>query len=164
MVSAHGSIGEQGQQRFWGNVEGLCRRYPPRLPYQRPRHCSKTPKDRSPAPQGQVCKATGRRLASASRGRERGKRGFAAAGRRCFPLFTDAIKFFDPCEDREKLCYFVINKKRPSGPPNHRVRWIRRPLSFPIITCIEPKSFSIFSRAAARRAPTVREAQTHRDP
>ena len=61
-----------------------------RLPCQRPRHCSKTPKDRSPAPQGQVCKATGRRLASASRGRERGKRGFAAAGRRCFPLFTDA--------------------------------------------------------------------------
>ncbi|MBS5874465.1 MAG: hypothetical protein KIC46_10155, partial [Clostridiales bacterium] len=44
----------------------------------------------APAPQGQVCKAAGRRLAAASRGRERGKRGFAAAGRRCFPLFTDA--------------------------------------------------------------------------
>ncbi len=41
----------------------------------------------APAPR----KATGRRLASASRGRERSKRGFAATGRRCFPLFTDAV-------------------------------------------------------------------------
>jgi len=39
----------------------------------------------APAPQGQVYKA------ARAKGRERGKRGFAAAGRRCFPLFTDAI-------------------------------------------------------------------------
>ena len=45
----------------------------------------------APAPQRQVRKATGRRLASASRGRERSKRGFAATGRRCFPLFTDVV-------------------------------------------------------------------------
>jgi len=60
-----------------------------RLPCQRPGIAPKLQRT-APAPQGQVCKATGRRLAAASRGRERGKRGFAAAGRRCFPLFTDA--------------------------------------------------------------------------
>lgn len=80
------------------------------------------------------------------------------------------MKFFDPREDQEKLCYVSLrhkktfHRKRPSGPPNHRVRWIRRPFSVPIVTCIVPKSFSISSRAAARRAPTGREAQTHKDP
>ena len=84
----------RGNNGFEGDAGDLCRRYPPRLP-ARKASSSALPKapallQNSKGPlrhlQGQVCKAAGRRLAAASRGRERGKRGFAAAGRRWFPL------------------------------------------------------------------------------
>ena len=68
----------------------------------------------APAPQGQVCKATGRRLAAASRGRERGKRGFAAAGRRCFPLFTDA-RGLETSWKNAPMCAYIVELQAAQG-------------------------------------------------
>ena len=101
----------RGNNGFEGDAGDLCRRYPPRLPA---RKASSSALPKAPAPQGQVCKATGRRLAAASRGRERGKRGFAAAGRRCFPLFTDA-RGLETSWKNAPMCAYIVELQAAQG-------------------------------------------------